>query len=46
MSSLIKLEWQLSFKTSDKYVKILMIIYVKKQNYNEIISCQRLFVLN
>ncbi len=29
-SLLIKLEWQLSFKMLDKYVKILMLIYVKK----------------
>ncbi len=39
MSLLIKSEWQLSLKMLDKYIKILTLIYVKKQNCNEIISC-------
>ncbi len=39
MSSLIKSEWQLSLKMLGKYVKILMLIYVKKWNCDEIVSC-------
>ena len=39
MSSLIKLEWQLLLKTSDKYIKILTLIYAEKWNCNEIVSC-------
>ncbi len=46
MSLLIKSEWQLLLKMLDKYIKILTLIYVKKQNYDEIVSCQRLFILN
>ncbi len=46
MSSLIESEWQLLLKMLDKYVKILMLIYAEKQNCNEIISYQRLSVLN
>ncbi len=38
-SSLIKSEWQLSLKMSGKYVKILTLIYAKKWNCNEIVSC-------
>ncbi len=46
ISSLIKSEWQLLLKTSSKYVKILTLIYAEKWNCNEIVSCQRLSVLN
>ncbi len=45
-SSLIESEWQLSLETLDKYVKILTLIYVKKQNCDEIISYQRSLALN
>jgi len=46
MSSLIELEWWLLLKMSGKYVKILTLMYVKKQNCNEIVSYQRSSMLN
>ncbi len=46
MSSLIESEWQLSLKTSGKYIKILTLIYAEKQNCDEIVSYQRLLILN
>ncbi len=44
--SLIESEWWLSLEMSGKYVKILMLIYVKKWNCDRIASCQRSFTLN
>ena len=46
ISSIIKSEWWLLLKMLSKYVKILTLIYAKKQNCNEIVSYQRSFILN